>query len=82
MHLVDVVAGGLVSGTVDGNAVPHLILDYQHTDLFQLLAQLLNVIADNAVIDVHIALVIEHIEGAGYIDFKGRSDILGFLFLL
>ena len=48
----------------------------------QLLAKLLDVIADNAVVDVHIALVVEHIEGAGYIDFKGRSDILGFLFLL
>ena len=71
-----------MSGTVDGNAVPHLILDHQHTDFLELLAQLLNVIADNAVIDVHIALVIEHIEGAGYIDFKGRGDILGFLFLL
>ena len=82
MHLVDVVAGGLVSSAVDGNAVPHLVLHHQHTDLFQLLAQLLDVIADDAVVDVHIALVVEHIEGAGYIDFKGRSDILGFLFLL
>ena len=82
VHLVDVVTGGLVGGTVDGNSVPYLILYHKHTDLFQLLAQLLNVIADNAVIDVHIALVIEHIEGAGYIDFKGRGDILGFLFLL
>ena len=26
VHLVDVVAGGLVSGTVDGNTVPHLIV--------------------------------------------------------
>ena len=26
--------------------------------------------------------MVEHIEGAGYIDFKSRSDILGFLFLL
>lgn len=38
--------------------------------------------AANAVVDVHIALVVEHIEGAGYIDFKSRSDILGFLFFL
>ena len=71
-----------MGGTVDGNSVPYLILYHKHTDLFQLLAQLLNVIADNAVVDVHIALVVEHIEGAGYIDFKGRGDILGFLFLL
>ena len=82
MHLVDVVTGGLVGGTVDGNAVPYLILYHQHTDFLKLLAQFLDVIADNAVVDVHIALVVEHIEGAGYIDFKGRSDILGFLFLL
>ena len=26
--------------------------------------------------------MVEHIEGASYIDFKGCSDILGFLFLL
>ena len=37
------------------------ILDHQHTDFLELLAQLLDVIADNAVIDVHIALVVEHI---------------------
>jgi len=82
VHLVDVVTGGLVGSAVNGNAVPHLILYHQHTDFLELLAQFLDVIADNAVVDVHIALVVEHIEGAGYIDFKGRSDILGFLFLL
>ena len=82
MHLVDVVTGRLVGSAVNGNAVPHLILYHQHTDFFKLLAQFLDVIADNAVVDVHIALVVEHIEGAGYIDFKSRSDILGFLFLL
>ena len=71
-----------MGGTVNGNAVPHLILNHQHTDFLELLAQFLDVIADNAVIDVHIALVIEHIEGAGYIDFKGRGDILCFLFFL
>ena len=82
MHLVDVVAGGLVRSTVDSDTVPYLILNHQHTDFFKLLAQFLDVIADNPVINVHIALVVEHIEGAGYIDFKSRSDILGFLFLL
>ena len=82
MHLVDVVTGGLGGGTVDGNAGPHLILYHQHTNFFKLLAQFLDVVADNPVINVHIALVVEHIEGAGYIDFKGRGDILGFLFLL
>ena len=71
-----------MDSAVNGNAVPHLILYHQHTDFLELLTQFLDVIADNAVVDVHIALVVEHIEGAGYIDFKGRSDILGFLFFL
>ena len=48
----------------------------------QLLAQLLDVVADNAVVDVHIALMVEHIEGAGHIDFQRRGDVLCFLFLL
>ena len=49
VHLVDVVAGGLVRGTVDGNTVPYLILNHQHTDFFKLLAQFIDVIADNPV---------------------------------
>ena len=71
-----------MGGTIDGDAVPYLVLDHQHTDLFQLLAQLLDVIADNAVVDVHIALVVEHIEGAGHIDFQRRGDVLCLFFLL
>ncbi len=79
MHLVDVVAGGLAGGPVDGDAVPHLVLHHQHPDLFQLLAQLLDVVADNAVVDVHVAAVVEHVEGAGHIDFQRRGDVLRLL---
>ena len=82
MHLVDVVTGGLVSGTVDGNAVPHLILYHQHTDFLELLAQFLDVIADNPVINVHIALMIEHIQRTRYIDFQCRCNVLSFFFFL
>ena len=82
VHLVDVVAGGLVGGAVDGDTVPHLVLDHQHTDFFQLLAQLLDVVADDAVIDVHIALVVEHIERAGHIDFQRRGDVLRLFLVL
>ena len=63
LSLIHILTGALVGSAVNGNAVPHLIMDHQHTEFLELLAQLLNVIADNAVIDVHIALVIEHIEG-------------------
>ena len=38
------------------------ILAKQHTDFFKLLAQFLDVIADNPVINIHIALMIEHIQ--------------------
>ena len=82
MHLVDVVTGGLVGGTVDGNAVPHLILYHQHTDFLELLAQFLDVIADNPVINVHIALMIEHIQRTRYIDFQCRCNVLSFFFFL
>ena len=82
VHLVDVVTGGLVGGTVDGNAVPHLILYHQHTDFFKLLAQFLDVIADNPVINVHIALMIEHIQRTRYIDFQCRCNVLSFFFFL
>ena len=82
VHLVDVVAGRLVSGTVDGDTVPHLILYHQHTDFFKLLAQFLDVIADNPVINVHIALMIEHIQRTRYIDFQCRCNVLSFFFFL
>ena len=36
---------------------PNLILHHQHTDLFQLLAQLLDVIADQPVIDIYVCLL-------------------------
>ncbi len=82
VHLVDVVAGGLVSGPVDGDAVPHLVLHHQHPDLFELLPQFLDVIADNAVVDVHVAAVVEHVEGAGDVDFQRRGDVLRLFLIL
>jgi len=71
-----------MGGAVDGNAVPHLILHHQHSDFLQLLAQLFDVIADNSIVDVHICPVIEHIEGACYIDFQRRGDVLCFFLVL
>ena len=82
VHLVNVIAGGLAGGPVDGDAVPHLVLHHQHPDLFQLLAQFLEVIADNAVVDVHVAAVVEHVEGAGDVDFQRRGDVLRLFLVL
>ena len=58
------------------------VLYHQHPDLFQLLAQLLDVIADNAVVDVHVAAVVEHVEGAGDVDFQRRGDVLRLFLIL
>ena len=69
-------------GAVDGNSVPHLILHDEHSELFELLAQLLDVIADEAVVDVHIGSVIEDVQRAVNIDFKGSCDALCLRLLL
>ena len=82
MELIDIVAGGFSCRPVDGDAVPHLILNDQHPQLLQLLAQLLDVIADDAVVNVHIGTVVEHVQTAGNVDFQRRGDELGLLFLL
>ena len=54
MELVDVVPGGFAGFPVDGDAVPNLILNNQHTDLLHLLAQLFDVVADKAIVHIHI----------------------------
>ena len=76
MELVHVVSGGLALGAVDGYSVPDLILHDEHSELLELLAQLLDVIADEADVDIHIRSVIEDIQRAVNIDFKGSCDAL------
>ena len=82
MELVHVVARCLVLGAVDGNSVPHLILHDQHTELFELLAEFADVIADKAVVDIHIRPVIEDVQRAVNIDFKGSGNALCLRLLL
>ena len=82
MHLVDVIAGGLVRFAVDGDAVPHRVLHDEHSDFLELLAQLLDVEADDAVFNIDAGAVVEHVQGAGDVNLQRRGNILGFLFLL
>ena len=51
-----------MGGTVDRYPVPNLVLDDEHPDLFQLFSQLLNVKADDPVIDIHVCPVVKHIQ--------------------
>ena len=69
-------------GAVDGDSVPHLILHDQHTELLELLAEFADVIADEAVVDIHIRSVIEDVQRAVNIDFKGGCDALCLRLLL
>jgi len=54
---------------VDGDAVPHLILDDQHPDLLELLAKLFNVKRDDAVLNIYVRPVVEYVQRAGDVDF-------------
>ena len=75
VEFVDVVPGGFLHGTVDGHTVPHLILHDEHAQLLQLLAQLLDVEADKAVVQLHIGAVVEYVQGTGDIEFQRRCHI-------
>ena len=63
-------------GAVDGHSVPHLILHDEHSELLELLAEFADVIADEAVVDIHIRSVIEDVQRAVNIDFKGSCNAL------
>ena len=82
MELVHIVAGGFTGITVGSHTPPDLILHHQHTDLFQLLAQLLDVIADQPVIDIYIGAVVKQVQRTGHIDFQCCCHMVCFLFIL
>ena len=45
---------------VDRHTVPHLILDNQHPQLFQLFPQVFDVKADNPVVQLHVGTVVKY----------------------
>ena len=71
MELVDVVASDLLFLTVCGNPVPHGILNDQHTDLFELVAKLLNIEADDTIAHINVGAMIKEVLAAVYEHFKG-----------
>ena len=82
VELVHEIPGGAPDGPVDGDGVPHRVLDNEHPRLFQVLAQALDVKADKAVGDVHGGTVVEEVEGAVHIQVQclghpvGLRDVL------
>ena len=82
MHLIHIIPGGLAAAAVCRDTPPHLILHNEHSQLFHLLAQFLDVIADDAVIDVHVGAMVEQVQGAFHIDFQSRGNMVGFFLVL
>lgn len=82
VELVHIVAGGLTGRAVLRNTAPDLVLDDQHTELLQLFAELLDVVADQAVLDIDVGAVVEEVQGSLHIDFHRRCHMMGFLLLL
>ncbi len=77
MELVGKIPGSLAHAAVGGDTAPNLILDNQHPQLFQLLAQILDVEAHKPVFNVHIGTVIKDIQATGHIQVKGLRHPVG-----
>ena len=77
MELVGKVPGRLTHAAVGGDAAPNLILDNQHPQFLQLLAQILDVEAHKPVFNVHIGTVVKDIQAAGHIEVKGLRHTVG-----
>ena len=71
VELVGKVPCGLALAAVGGDTAPNLVLDNEHPQLFELLAQLLDVKGHKPVADVHVGTVVKDIQGAGHIQVKG-----------
>ena len=82
MELVCIVPGGFSGTAVGCHTPPHGILHDEHTQLFELLAQLLDVKADDAVIDIYVGVVIENVQTALDVDFQRSRHMAGFRFVL
>ena len=82
MHLVHIISGGLSAAAVGSDTPPDLILHDEHTELFHLLAEFLNVVADDSVVDVHVGAMVEQIQTALDIDFQRRGNMMSFFLVL
>ena len=70
VELIHEIPGGASDGPVDGDRIPHRVLDNEHPWLFQVFAQALDVKADKPVADVHRGAVVEEVEGAIHIQIQ------------
>ena len=64
VELIYEIPGGAPDSPVDGDGIPHRVLDDEHSRLFQVFPQALDVKADQPVADVYGGAVVEEVEGA------------------
>ena len=74
MELVTVEPGVGVQFPVFGDSAPDLVLDDEHTQLFKLFPQFLNVKAHKTVLNIHVGTVVENVKAACHIELQGGGD--------
>lgn len=82
VELVHIVAGSLALAPVHRDTVPHLVLNDQHPQVFELLAQFLDIKTHKTVVDIHVGTVVKDIQTAMHIQLQGGGDPLGLRFRL
>ena len=82
MELVYKKSGRFSGVTVRSYTAPDGILYYQHPDFLELFAQLPDVVADKAVVDVHVGAVVEQVQAALDVDFQRRRHMVSLFFFL
>ena len=71
MKLVDIITGCLFTLTVCEHSVPDSILNDEHTNLFELIAKLLNIETYDTIAHINIGAMIKEVLAAVYEHFKG-----------
>ena len=61
---------------VQCHAVPDLVLDHEHSELFELFAEIFDIEADDAVVELDVGAVVEDLQRAVYVDLQCRCDAL------
>ena len=82
MEFIHIVAGGFAGIAVDRHTVPDLVLHNEHAQLLELLAEILDVKADDPVVELHVRAVVEDPERPVDVDLKGRRNALRLCFRL
>ena len=82
VHLIHIIPGGLAAAAVCGDTPPDLILHNEHSQLLHLLAQFFDIIADDAVIDVHVSAMVEQVQTTLDVDLQCGGNMMGFLLVL